>query len=109
MHFCIYYRRVIAELIEEVRLETQVTRQFAPSAFGARPVARPQRHPRAEAWADEFDSGLSIGQRVDHSLFGEGTILAFEGAGANVKVQVRFDDGQARWLVMAYAKLVPLG
>ncbi|MGA1206396.1 MAG: DNA helicase II [Litorivicinaceae bacterium] len=104
-----FVREIPAELVEEVRLETQMTRPFAPSAFGARPVARPQRHPRAEAWADEFDTGLSIGQRVDHSLFGEGTILAFEGAGANVKVQVRFDDGEARWLVMAYAKLVPLG
>ena len=42
-------------------------------------------------------------------MFGEGTVLAFEGAGANIKVQVRFDDGGSRWLVMAYAKLVPLG
>jgi len=104
-----FIREIPAELIEEVRLETQVSRPFAPSAFGARPVARPQRHPRADAWGDDFETGLAIGSRVDHSMFGEGTVLAFEGAGANIKVQVRFDDGGSRWLVMAYAKLVPLG
>ena len=104
-----FIREIPAELIEEVRLETQVSSPFAPSAFGARPVARPQRHPRADAWGDDFETGLAIGSRVDHSMFGEGTVLAFEGAGANVKVQVRFDDGGSRWLVMAYAKLVPLG
>lgn len=104
-----FVREIPAELIQEVRLETQVARPFAPSAFGARPVARPQRHPKAESWASELEGGFGVGSRVDHSMFGEGTIQSFEGAGANLKVQVRFDDGGTRWLVMAYAKLVPLG
>lgn len=106
-----FIREIPQECIEEVRLETQVSRPFVSSSFGARPVDRPHRHPRFQDYDDGFseDTGLGIGSRVDHGLFGEGTILAFEGSGPQMKVQVRFDDGSKKWLVLQYAKLVPLG
>ena len=106
-----FIREIPQECIEEVRLETQVSRPFVSSSFGARPVDRPHRHPRFHDYDDGFseDTGLGIGSRVDHGLFGEGTILSFEGSGPQMKVQVRFDDGSKKWLVLQYAKLVPLG
>ena len=48
---------------------------------------------------------FSLGQRVHHSLFGEGTILNFEGAGAQARVQVNFENEGSKWLMLAYAKL----
>ncbi len=50
-------------------------------------------------------SGLQIGQRVKHKKFGTGTILNYEGAGEHMRVQVKFDNGGAKWLVANFAKL----
>jgi DNA helicase-2/ATP-dependent DNA helicase PcrA len=106
-----FIREIPQECIEEVRLESQIRRPFNSSSFGARPVDRLHRHPRFQEFDDAFGeaSGLGIGSRVDHGLFGEGTVLAFEGSGPQMKVQVRFDDESKKWLVLQYAKLVPLG
>ena len=46
-----------------------------------------------------------IGQTVHHSHFGSGVVLAFEGDGKNARIQVRFHQHGAKWLVLAYAKL----
>jgi DNA helicase-2/ATP-dependent DNA helicase PcrA len=105
-----FVKEIPNELIEEVRLESQVARPFSAPAFGARPVERPHRHPRFDSWDDPSeDVGFGVGSRVDHGLFGEGVVTAFEGTGPQMKVQVRFDDEGAKWLVLAYAKLVPIG
>ena len=106
-----FIREIPEDCIEEVRLESQISRPFVSSSFGARPVDRPHRHPKFRDYDDSFgeDTGLGIGSRVDHGLFGEGSVLAFEGSGPQMKVQVRFDDGSTKWLVLQYAKLVPLG
>jgi DNA helicase-2/ATP-dependent DNA helicase PcrA len=51
------------------------------------------------------DSGFTLGQRVLHKKFGEGTVLNYEGSGDHGRVQVNFDDFGSKWLVLAYAKL----
>lgn len=106
-----FVKEIPSECIEEVRLESQISRPFAASRFGASPPPRSSLHPRSNGWAEHFDQdlGFGIGGRVDHGLFGEGTVLGFEGQGPAMKVQVRFDDGSTKWLVLQYAKLVPLG
>ena len=50
------------------------------------------------------ETAFSLGQRVQHAVFGEGVILNFEGAGAQARVQVNFAEG-SKWLMMGYAKL----
>ena len=50
------------------------------------------------------DTGFSLGQTVRHSVFGDGVILNFEGAGAQARVQVNFSEG-SKWLMLGYAKL----
>ena len=106
-----FIKEIPSDCIEEVRLESQVARPFSASSFGARPVERPPRHPRFQEWQDTTDEGLGfgMGSRVDHGLFGEGVVIGFEGSGPQMKVQVRFDESGSKWLVMQYAKLVPLG
>ncbi|MEE9327138.1 MAG: DNA helicase II [Cocleimonas sp.] len=51
------------------------------------------------------ETGMSIGQRVSHIKFGEGTITDVEGAGSHARVQVNFDNEGSKWLVLSYANL----
>jgi DNA helicase-2/ATP-dependent DNA helicase PcrA len=51
------------------------------------------------------ETDFSLGQSVRHSLFGDGVILNFEGAGAQARVQVNFANEGTKWLMLGYAKL----
>ncbi|MGO1627158.1 MAG: DNA helicase II, partial [Halomonadaceae bacterium] len=58
---------------------------------------------------DDLDlPSLHIGQAVEHPVFGEGVILNAEGEGARARVQVSFEHEGAKWLVLGFAKLIPL-
>ena len=51
---------------------------------------------------------LQEGMRVMHAKFGPGTILSIEGAGANKKASVNFDNGGVKMLMLKFAKLAIL-
>ena len=53
--------------------------------------------------------GFRLGQRVRHPKFGEGVVLSSEGLGAAARIQINFHDAGSKWLVLAYARLEPLG
>ncbi|MGQ8364540.1 DNA helicase II [Glaciecola sp. 1036] len=88
-----FIREIPDEYIEEIRLRSQVT-QPIHNRFSA--------STSHEAFVD---SGFSLGQRVSHRKFGEGTVLNYEGSGEHARVQVNFDSFGVKWLVTAYAKL----
>ena len=48
---------------------------------------------------------FDIGQAVVHTKFGEGVVLALEGAGETERVQVNFRAVGAKWLVLSFANL----
>ena len=83
-----FIREIPAELLQEVRLHTTVTRPV--SALGQ---------------AEVPDTGLVLGQQVYHQIFGEGVVLNFEGRGGNARVEVNFDSEGSKWLVVQYANL----
>lgn len=83
-----FLREIPAELVDEVR----------PSMTVARPLYR--REPAAQQ-----AGGIRLGQRVRHGKFGEGVVLNSEGDGAHARVQVNFEAGGTKWLVLAYANL----
>jgi DNA helicase-2/ATP-dependent DNA helicase PcrA len=91
-----FVREIPVGLIQEVRLSNSVSRPFG----GA------QKMNNSSLFANEGipQTEFSLGQRVQHAVFGEGVILNFEGAGAQARVQVNFDEG-SKWLMMGYAKL----
>ena len=86
-----FVREIPKELMQEIRLNTTISRpaSFAPAVNG---VEIPE-------------TGISLGQRVHHSIFGAGTTINFEGQGASARVQVNFDDEGEKWLVLQYANL----
>ncbi|MFQ3230113.1 DNA helicase II [Reinekea sp.] len=88
-----FVREIPDEFLSEVRLRSQVSR---PVNFGL------QQNMAVE------DAGLSMGQRVEHTMFGEGTIINAEGGGAQTRVTVAFDEGKERVLMLQYANLIPL-
>ncbi len=83
-----FIREIPAELLREVRLHTAISRPVSTLSQAGVP-----------------DTGLSLGQRVYHQVFGEGIVLNFEGRGNNARVEVNFDFEGSKWLVVQYAKL----
>jgi len=49
--------------------------------------------------------GLRAGLQVFHTKFGEGTVLAVEGAGDDARAQVNFPRHGVKWLALSVAKL----
>ncbi|MCK9534700.1 MAG: DNA helicase II [Pseudomonas sp.] len=96
-----FVREIPAELLQEVRMNNSVSRPYQ----GNRSVQQPSSlFIGTEIPQTEF----KLGQLVSHSVFGEGVILNFEGAGAQARVQVNFANDGIKWLMLAYAKLQPL-
>jgi DNA helicase-2/ATP-dependent DNA helicase PcrA len=96
-----FLREIPRELIQEVRLQTSVTRPLTQGMSASAPLGY---------FDNEGDTGggISLGQRVYHQIFGEGVVLNFEGRGASARVQVNFDDEGSKWLVLQYANLQAL-
>jgi len=91
-----FVREIPSECIQEVRLKTDVQR---PAGFATRTNGSLQDQGEG--------TGLDLGQRVIHSIFGEGVIIHFEGQGNSARVQVNFDNEGSKWLVLQYANLTP--
>jgi len=99
-----FVRDIPAELLDEIRVKAQVVQPTSYTKARAVPaVGGGVRFSDAGT-----HTGLALGQRVTHKTFGEGTVLAFEGNGANARIQVNFPGNGSKWLVMQYAKLEPL-
>ena len=94
-----FLRELPAERVEEVRVRGTVLRP------GTR--FRSERRSEAASRHDE-SSTLRLGQRVEHPKFGEGVVLTCEGQGAHARVQVNFERTGSKWLVVAFANLVPV-
>ena len=94
-----FLRELPPDRVEEVRLRGRVSRP------GLR--VPPRRRAGLDPIRDETN-GLRLGQRVQHPKFGEGVVLTYEGQGAHARVQVNFEGGGSKWLVVAYANLVPV-
>lgn len=91
-----FIREIPQNLIQEVRLKSTVIR---PGSFHSSIPSQQQNSPGCEFY---------LGQIVRHNVFGEGTVLHFEGQGPSTRVQVNFDRDGSKWLVVQYAKLEPV-
>ncbi|MDX2164954.1 MAG: DNA helicase II [Gammaproteobacteria bacterium] len=104
-----FLNEIPKELLQEVRMKTQVSRA-APS-YGSNTFTSTSSSPRASYGSSSQPqeiNGLRLGQRVMHPTFGEGVILSYEGQGNHARIQVKFSQVGAKWLVAAYAKLEPM-
>ncbi|GGI57650.1 ATP-dependent helicase [Winogradskyella haliclonae] len=52
-----------------------------------------------------FDSKLTVGNIVNHQRFGRGEVLKIEGAGGDLKAEIKFSNGAVKKLLLRFAKL----
>jgi DNA helicase-2/ATP-dependent DNA helicase PcrA len=95
-----FLREVPPDLMEEVR-GRGVAHPAAASTLAPAPFATGSMAGDA--------GGFHLGQRVTHPKFGEGVVLNSEGHGPQARIQVNFKEAGAKWLVLAYARLEPVG
>ena len=90
-----FVREIPDGLKQEIRPRAQFSRPVmqAPVAAGREVV--------------EEDTGLFVGQRVNHARFGDGIVLNLEGQGAQSRVQVNFESAGSKWLIASMANLQP--
>ena len=86
-----FLREIPSDQLQEVRLRSKITRPHISSLV-----------------TQDMDTGLKLGQRVQHAKFGEGIILQNEGEGGQARVQINFEAVGVKWLMVAYAKLQPI-
>ncbi|MGX9419365.1 DNA helicase II [Vibrio sp. WJH972] len=92
-----FIRELPETCLDEVRMKAQVSRPTSSGRFSQTAVK------------ENFnETGFSLGARVNHPKFGEGTIINFEGSGPQSRVQVAFNGEGIKWLVTAYARLEKL-
>ena len=89
-------------LLEVVRLSVFVSSNQNTSE--RTPVA-PSRSSTSLSVGSSNDHPFSMGQRVRHPRFGEGTVVGGDGDGPKTRVEVNFSEGGVKWLMLAYAKL----
>ena len=55
--------------------------------------------------ANLFDTKLAVGNIVEHLRFGKGEVKKIEGAGADMKAEINFENGGVKKLLLRFAKL----
>ena len=92
-----FIRELPQACLQEVRMKAQVSRAASSGRFS--PAVKKESF---------NETGFNLGQRVNHPKFGEGTIINFEGSGAQSRVQVAFNGEGIKWLILQFAKLEAL-
>jgi len=85
-------------------------------AFQAKPAwghsglgtAETYKSPPVPVQKSEPSHGIKVAMNVFHTKFGEGKVLAVEGAGADARAQVNFPRHGVKWLALSVAKLTPV-
>jgi len=90
-----FVKEIPPELIQEIRI----------SKPSSRVAANPVRQKRTAVGFEVPDTGIKLGQRVNHPKFGEGVVMNYEGQGKQARVQINFKEEGSKWLVFGYAKL----
>ncbi|NDB44300.1 MAG: DNA helicase II [Betaproteobacteria bacterium] len=85
-------------------------------AFQAKPAwgqsslgsAETYKSPPVPVQKSEPSHGIKANMKVFHTKFGEGKVLAVEGAGTDARAQVNFPRHGVKWLALSVAKLTPV-
>ncbi len=92
-----FIKEIDPEMIEEVRIRTQVRRPYLARSQPQTPRKQYNLPPRAD--------GFVPGANVRHPKFGSGVIVHREGDSNDARLQVNFDDCGSKRLILEYANL----
>ncbi|MFD2552191.1 ATP-dependent helicase [Bizionia sediminis] len=82
---------------------SKATKKEVPTSKNLKPVSQTKGH------TNLFDGKLAVGNMVEHLRFGKGEVLKIEGTGADVKAEIKFDNGGVKKLLLRFAKLEVIG
>ncbi|WP_312178571.1 DNA helicase PcrA [Arthrobacter sp.] len=77
----------------------------APSSTGGSIAAAPVSKTMGRVQPQKEVISVTVGDKVNHTSFGHGTVLSVEGAGDKTVAKVKFDVGEKR-LLLRYAPLI---
>ena len=81
----------------------------AGSYGGSTGFARAKMDPAVKKMAAKAEfKGFSIGNRVRHARFGDGSVVGLTGLGDDARIRVQFDDVGTKELLLSLAKLTKL-
>jgi DNA helicase-2/ATP-dependent DNA helicase PcrA len=92
--------RFVREIPDELKQEIRPRAQFSRPVIQA-PASVSQDRAKQE-------TGLFVGQQVNHARFGDGVVLNLEGQGSQSRVQVNFESAGSKWLIASMANLQPV-
>jgi len=92
-----FLREIPVDQLEQIKFESALTRRVVTRRSGKKKV----KIKRSITSFDDF----KIGDKVEHAMFGIGTIKALSGSGENQRVGVVFNDGTRKKLIVKYANL----
>ncbi len=95
-----FLREIPKPLLREIRPKAQVAR-------GGYAMQRGSHAQRNSGHAAIELPAIRIGANVRHPSFGNGVVTDVEGTGNHARIQVNFDNAGSKWLVLAYANLLP--
>ncbi len=85
-------------LLDVVRMSHQTpTLSNSSSAFNQHPHHLPQ--------SVELNRPYPLGSQIQHTYFGNGTVLNYEGQDAHTRIQVAFDQVGIKWLMLNQAPI----
>ncbi|MED5255720.1 MAG: UvrD-helicase domain-containing protein [Candidatus Neomarinimicrobiota bacterium] len=92
-----FIKEIPEEFMESISFSSAITRKLVKTETGAIKM----KLKRTITTFDDF----KVGDLVEHSIFGEGKIMALSGSGENQRVGVAFKDGLKKKLIVKFAKL----
>lgn len=88
-----FLSEIPADCIQEVRARKPFSQSTQPT------------YNRSGSLGSIEQSPFKMGQAVQHPKFGYGVILNYEGSGEHLRLQVKFRNGDTKWLVAQFANL----
>jgi DNA helicase II / ATP-dependent DNA helicase PcrA len=90
--------------LEAVRLRSQITMPLKQQASSNRTVSKNKTAIRQARLMEDNDTGLKIGQQIQHKKFGSGCIINITGAGPKAQVEIKFDQHGCKCLLASFVK-----
>lgn len=100
-----FLSEIPSSCIQEVRMKTKVSTPSRISSGSRSGVASKSNAQSFRVKTTPQGGKFALGEHVNHPKFGEGVVIAYEGHGSHMRVQLRFKKFGLKWLVMSYAKL----
>ena len=91
------------ELIEQVGQEREIT-----TTTNTRPRQTWANQVTATSIRDNKDLSLSVGDRINHDSFGEGSVISVVGEPPKQTAEIRFDSGVTKRLLVKMAPITKL-